>query len=89
MENFNQENHSLSFAVFFTALGLSLALLILNHDIKSQFFISISIVSIIATVLFIFSQYKFAFLKSYIAVIYLIISVISLWMLIGSSIDEQ
>ncbi|HHR6469835.1 TPA: hypothetical protein ACS8CE_003450 [Providencia alcalifaciens] len=89
MEKFKQENHSLSFAVFFTALGLSLALLIINHDIKSQFFISISIVSIIATVLFIFAQYKFASLKSYIAVIYLIISVISLWMLILSSIDKQ
>lgn len=89
MEKFKQENHSLSFAVFFTALSLSIAMLIINHDISSRFFISISIISIIATILFSFAQYKFLILKPYIVLIYLIISLISLYMLMMSSIDEQ
>ncbi|MFH6840991.1 hypothetical protein [Providencia rettgeri] len=86
MENSNQEG---TFAGFCTALSLSIAILIINHDINSRFFISISIISIVATILFVFTQYKFVILKPYIVIIYLIISLISLYMLMMSSIDEQ
>lgn len=86
MENSNQEG---SFAGFCTALILSIVILIYNHDINSLFFISISIISIVATVLYVFAHYKYAIIKPYIVFVYLIIAVISLCMLMMSSIDEQ
>ncbi|HFE3207845.1 TPA: hypothetical protein ACF3H7_003624 [Providencia stuartii] len=86
MKNSNQEA---SLAFFCTALIVSISLLIVNHDIESQFFIFNSIISIFATVLYIFAHYKYANIKLYIALVYIMIATISCWMLMSSNMSEQ